>query len=189
MENQKPSAPTVASLDMGDQLSQRLAQLGQEHCVFSRQQQLFAVSVAAAREVLIGESLTTVPKAPPALVGVLNLRGEVLPLVKLDMLLDLPVRPPSPDDQVLVLSSENVELGLIVDRVREVRPIDPKDIGTVPETLPQHPLYKGCWQSPNGPVIVLDASGLVTAAVSVVSTGFREPTGVQSGGAAHSSAA
>lgn len=170
-----PNAPTAAPqpLDMTDQLSARLAQLGQEHCVFSRQQQTFAISVSAAREVLIGETATVVPQAPAPLVGVLNLRGEVLPLVKLDILLDLPPRPYVQDDQVLVVSCDGVDVGLIVDRVREVRPIDPKDITDVPSSMTSHRLYKGCWQSPNGAVIILDAGGLVASAVDVVSSGFR----------------
>ncbi|MBI3784129.1 MAG: chemotaxis protein CheW, partial [Deltaproteobacteria bacterium] len=106
--------------DVGDQLHARMAQLGQEHCVFARSGQLYAVGVGAAREVLIGESLTTVPQAPEGLVGVLNLRGEVLALLRLDTLLDLPTRPyVAAGDPVLVLSCSGIDLGVIVDRVRE----------------------------------------------------------------------
>jgi purine-binding chemotaxis protein CheW len=168
-----PSSPPVV-FDVSDQLSTRLAQLGQEHCVFLRNDQAFAVGVAAAREVLIGESITPVPQAPKALVGVLNLRGEVLPLVRLDTLLDQPSGRQLADDQILVLSCSGVDLGIIVDRVREVRPIDPKDIKSMPAGGPSHRLFKGCWEGPTGRTIILDSDGLVAAAVAVVNRGFRE---------------
>lgn len=173
METSREAA-VIVPFDMGDQLSARLAQLGQEHCVFARQRQLFAVSVSAAREVLIGEMITPVPQAPPALVGVLNLRGEVLPIVRLDPLLDLPVQPPTVEDQILVLSCHGVDVGVIVDRVREVRPIDPKEITAIPESLAPHHLYRGVWQGPAGAVIVLDAMALVSTAADVVCAGFRD---------------
>ncbi|HVM94789.1 MAG TPA: chemotaxis protein CheW [Candidatus Acidoferrales bacterium] len=164
--------------DVGDQLSARLAQLGQEHCVFLRNGQLYAVAVGTAREVLIGESITSVPQAPEALIGVLNLRGEVLPLLRLDTLLDLPARPYlAADDQVLVLSCGGTDLGVIVDRVREVRPIDPKQITAIPAEISAHRLFKGCWEGPSGRVIILDADGLVAAAVALVTRGFRERRG------------
>jgi|JRYF01.1.fsa_nt_gb purine-binding chemotaxis protein CheW len=174
METVREPAAAILPFDIGDQLTARLAQLGQEHCVFARQEHLFAVSVSAAREVLIGEAITPVPQAPPVLVGVLNLRGEVLPIVRLDPLLDLPSQPPTSEDQILVLSYRGTDVGVIVDRVREVRPIDPKEITALPDSTAAHRLYRGAWPGPMGTVIVLDAAGLVSAAAELVSAGFRD---------------
>jgi purine-binding chemotaxis protein CheW len=174
MDAAKPAITTLPLFDLSEQLNSRLAQLGQEHCVFSWGQQLFAVTVSAAREVLLSENVTPVPQARPPLLGVLNLRGDVLPLLRLEELLDLPQPACRPDHQVLVLSCDGVDLGVIVDRVREVRPIDPKEISAaMPDGLPQHRLFKGCWLGPSGAVIVLDASDLIRTAVSIVTEGFH----------------
>ncbi len=177
MSDRAGAPAATLPFDISDQLSARLAQLGQEHCVFTRHSYTFALAVSAAREVLIGEASTPVPQAPPALAGVLNLRGEVLPLVKLDDLLDLPPRPYESDDQILVVSYEGIDLGLVVDRVRDVRPINPNDIIPLPDTVPQHPLFKGAWETQSGTVILLDAKGIVSRAVAVVSDGFRDYSG------------
>ncbi len=51
----------------------------------------FAVDVADAREVVVLDTTTAVPGAPPAVLGVMNLRGHVLPVVEARPLLGLPV--------------------------------------------------------------------------------------------------
>ncbi|MBI3785959.1 MAG: hypothetical protein HY270_21410, partial [Deltaproteobacteria bacterium] len=54
------------------------------------------------------------------------------------------------------------------------RPIDPKQIKTLPPDAVAHRLFKGCWEGPSGRVIILDAEGLVNTAVALVTRGFRE---------------
>jgi purine-binding chemotaxis protein CheW len=51
----------------------------------------FAVDVTDAREVVVLETTTPVPGAPAAVIGVMNLRGNVLPVVEARPLLGLPV--------------------------------------------------------------------------------------------------
>ncbi len=167
---------TEGALDVDAQLSARLAQLGQEHCIFSRHGQVYALSVSTAREVLMSERVTPVPRAPATLVGVLNLRGEVLPLVYLDALLQLPFRAYGSDDQVLVLASNNVWVGIVVDKVRDVRPINPKEVTAVPASIPIHPVYKSYWNGTGDSVIILDGDTLVAAATTLVSRGLQEAT-------------
>lgn len=41
---------------------------------------LYAVDMATAREVVVAPSVTELPHAPPTIVGVFNLRGEVVPV-------------------------------------------------------------------------------------------------------------
>ncbi len=160
--------------DLAARLSARLAHLGQDYCIFTCGGRDFAASVVAAREVLPGEEATPVPQAPPALVGVLNLRGQVLPLVQLDSLLDMPARPYAADDQILVLSAADVDIGLVVDRVRDVRTIDDTEIQPHPSGTPAQHLFRGCWASPMGVVTVLDAEKVVNEAVRTVSVRFQQ---------------
>lgn len=160
--------------NLADRLKARLANLGQDYCIFTRSEREFAASVTAAREVLTGEVATPIPQAPAALVGVLNLRGEVLPLVQLDSLLGIPTRPYTPGDQIVVLSANDVDIGLVVDRVRDVRAIAPTDITAYPDGSPTAHLCRGYWSSPTGLVSVLDPTKLIDAAVRAVSTRFQQ---------------
>jgi purine-binding chemotaxis protein CheW len=165
-----PAQATQA--DLSDQLNERLAQLGQEHCLFTRNGEWFALTIQAAREVLIEETPAPVPHAPQLLAGVINLRGEVLPLVYFDRLMGLESRPMLPEDQILVVQHGNVQMGLIVDRVREVRPIPPQDIRPATEAE-RRPHVRGIWHSGAGPVFVLDPDSLTHTAVNSMRQGFE----------------
>ncbi len=164
--------PIPAQIDLNDQLSERLAQLGQEHCLFTRHGQWFALTIQAAREVLIDELPAPVPHAPQLLAGVINLRGEVLPLVYFDLLVGFEWKPLLPEDQILVVQRGNVQMGLIVDRVREVRPIPPQEVRT-PEAQRLSAHVKGVWESAAGQVLVLDPDSLTRAAVEHMRKGFE----------------
>ena len=67
----------------------RRRERGEDHCIFTRGPHDLALPVTVAREMLTGETATAVPQAPSHLVGVLNLRGDVLPLVQIDRWLAL----------------------------------------------------------------------------------------------------
>jgi chemotaxis signal transduction protein len=75
----------------------------------------FAVDVADAREVVLLETTTTVPGAPPSVLGVMNLRGNVLPVVEIRPLLGLPVRAAS--DRALVLADGNRRAAVLIENV------------------------------------------------------------------------
>ena len=164
----------MTHFDLAARLSARLAHLGEDYCIFTRSGRDFAISVAAAREVLTGERATPVPQAPSALIGVLNLRGVVLPLMQLDTLVALPTRPYVPGDQVLVLSTADVDIGLVVDRVRDVRTIDATEMKEYPPGTASHQLFRGYWPSSTGVVTVLNAEKLVVRAVAAVRERFHQ---------------
>ena len=79
--------------------------------------QALALPAAAVQEVLRPRPLTRVPHAPPGLLGVVNLRGGVLPVVSLAQLLGLAASPPSPAARVVVVEGR-LRVGLLVDSVR-----------------------------------------------------------------------
>ena len=139
---------------------------GREHCLFECGGQVFATDLAVMREVLSGKLATPVPQAPPALVGVVDLYGEVLPVVQLSTLLGLRARPYTPANPIRVLIASDTKIGVAVDRVRQVRPIDPDAL-----TSATHKLYRGwCATSAGPPIAVLNTEALVAHAVQTVAS-------------------
>jgi purine-binding chemotaxis protein CheW len=163
-------------------LRARPARLEQDYCVFTRSGRDFAVSVSAAHEVVAGKAVTQVPQAPVALIGVVNLRGEVLPLLQLDSLLGMPPQPYSAGSQIVVVSSNDVDVGLLVDRVRDVRAIDAREITPCPTGEPGHRLCCGDWRSPTDIVAVLDAEKLVAEAINTISVPLQRRLSCCGGG-------
>ena len=81
----------------------------------------YAVELRWVREVVTLGFVTAVPTAPPALGGVCNLHGTILPVLDVGALLDLPPgAAPRQGDGALVLEAEGILCGLRVDQVDHV---------------------------------------------------------------------
>ncbi len=98
--------------------------------------ELFAVNVSKVLEVLQNENITKVPNAPDYIKGIINFRGEVVPVFESRTRFNLTERK---DDEtyviiVLDLSSENdtFRIGAIVDKVQDVINISEDEIKPVP---------------------------------------------------------
>jgi purine-binding chemotaxis protein CheW len=84
-------------------------------CVFALAGQPFAIDVTQVREVAIFEEWTTVPLAPPHLVGVANLRGDVVPIADARAVLGLPARRGARKVPTLIVEAEGFEVALVID--------------------------------------------------------------------------
>lgn len=81
----------------------------------------YAVELRWVREVVSLGFVTNVPTAPPALAGVCNLHGAILPVLDLAALLDgVPGLPARQGDGALVVEAEGVTCALRVDQVDHV---------------------------------------------------------------------
>lgn len=86
-------------------------------CVFTLAGEPFALDAAHVREVMVFDEWTTVPLAPPHVVGVANLRGEVVAITDGRALLGLPARRGGRRVPTLVVAAEGLEAALVVDEV------------------------------------------------------------------------
>jgi len=97
----------------------------------------YAVLVADVREVLKMFQLTSVPNTPEYILGVMSLRGTMLPIMDLCRRFGLPAGVQDQKSRIVVVSSADEEVGLLVDRVTGVFSILPDDIKPAPENLEQ----------------------------------------------------
>jgi purine-binding chemotaxis protein CheW len=80
-------------------------------------QEQYALPVDRVLEVAELGDLTPVPGSPPEVVGIRNLRGQVIPVLALAMLLGLPTADP---DRIVVAELGDLRAGLAVDAVVDV---------------------------------------------------------------------
>jgi purine-binding chemotaxis protein CheW len=97
----------------------------------------YAVLVADVREVLKSYHLTIVPNSPDYILGVMTLRGTVLPVIDLCKRFGLAQATKDEKSRIVVASSADEEAGLLVDRVTGVFKILPDEIKPVPENIEQ----------------------------------------------------
>lgn len=76
--------------------------------------------------------ITRVPKAPNFVEGVINLRGEIVPVIDLKKRFDLPVVETTDNTRIIIVTVDDITVGMIVDSATEVVQLAQKDIEPAP---------------------------------------------------------
>lgn len=118
-----------------------------EYLAFRLSDETYALPIEAVREIVKVPPLTEVPRSEPELLGVINLRGEVLPVFDLKLRLRLsstpaPVAGPEADltkiprsARILILREETGDAGVLVDAVQEVVRLRPSTLEPPPRGI------------------------------------------------------
>lgn len=80
----------------------------------------YAFPLERVREVVKPGPITPVPSIPEHILGVMNLRGEILPVLDPKQLLGLGTATPSPQGRVIVVKAPGMSVGLLADGVEDV---------------------------------------------------------------------
>ncbi len=124
--------------------------------------ELFAISVHKVLEVLEKQEITKVPNTPELIKGVINFRGEILPVVEARYKFNMPEREPDAKYVIIVLeltSDENkIMLGVIADSVKDVLEINDQELKDVPDmgVSFNHDYLKGMLKLNSGFLMLLD---------------------------------
>ncbi len=95
----------------------------------------YAVDIMRVREIIRPQKLTALPKAPPFVEGVINLRGTVIPVMDLRQRFALPARSNRQGSKLLIVAAFRCTIGLVVDEVTEVVTVPAYDIKPPPEMM------------------------------------------------------
>lgn len=98
---------------------------------------IYAIDVAKVREVLDFPNITKVPKMPEYMCGVINLRGNVVPVVDLRLKFGMPKTERTINTCIIVveaiIENENSIIGAVADSVQEVIELESKLIEPPPK--------------------------------------------------------
>jgi purine-binding chemotaxis protein CheW len=100
---------------------------------FTLDENTYAVDIMRIREIIKPQKLTSLPKAPSYVEGVINLRGSVIPVIDMRKRFDLPVREMDTAVRLLIVRVARQLLGFIVDNVTEVITVPARDIKPPPQ--------------------------------------------------------
>jgi purine-binding chemotaxis protein CheW len=128
---------------------------------FQIAQESYAIELNRIRIIHPLKELTFIPGTPDFIRGVINLRGEIISVVDLKVFFDLPDQGFTNLSQVIILSSDEMEFGILADAVLGVAEILKTDIQPSLPTLNgiRADYLKGI--TGNG-MVVLDVEKLLT---------------------------
>lgn len=119
---------------------------------------LFGVTADHVVEIITNHSITKVPLLPDYIRGIINLRGQVIPIVDIRLLLGQPQRQ---DTCIMILELEDSSIGILVDSVQRMLDVQRDTITSVPTQNPQK-LVSGMCALPDGQtMLVFDCAQLM----------------------------
>lgn len=107
---------------------------------------LYALDIHLAREIVEMMPITPVPRAPPHIAGIINLRGEITNIIKLNEILALPENEDRENQKIIVLMSDESggsNLGIIVDNVHSVIQVDENTIDKMDSAFSKEAYVRG----------------------------------------------
>lgn len=134
----------------------------QSYLTFNLGNETFAANVEKVLNILEMTPITKVPKSSDYMKGVINLRGNVLPVIDLRIKFGMTASQITVDSCIVVLNTEidndMIVLGILVDGVSEVLEIEDEKIEPTPSigTKYKPEFLKGIWKRENGFVMVLN---------------------------------
>ena len=99
--------------------------------------QVFCVNIMAVREIRGWAPSTTLPHTPDHVLGVINLRGSVIPVI--DMAIRLGLKPIEPTERsaIIVTQIASKLVGLLVENVSDMITVKNSDLQPAPDVLPE----------------------------------------------------
>ncbi len=95
----------------------------------------FAIPILNIQEIIKPIEYTRVPGVPEYVMGVFNLRGNVIPLIDLRRKFSLPPSEQTPETRYIVMKHEDNIVGFIIDKLTEAIRMKKSNIDTPPEKL------------------------------------------------------
>jgi purine-binding chemotaxis protein CheW len=110
----------------------RQHQRGGKFLTFFLAEEEYGIEILKVHEIIGMMSITSVPRTPQYIRGVINLRGKVIPIIDLRLKFGMESIPQTEETCIIVVQAQGVELGIVVDRVSEVLDIPADDIDETP---------------------------------------------------------
>lgn len=95
----------------------------------------FAVPILSIQEIIKPIEYSRVPSTPSYVLGVFNLRGNVIPLINLRLKFNMSAQKDNEDTRYIVIKHKEQTAGFVIDRLTEALRLKESNIDPAPETI------------------------------------------------------
>ena len=124
----------------------------------------FGVDIMRVQEIIRIQTITKVPQMPGYIEGIINLRGNVIPVIDLRKKFELQTQEFTDQTRIIVVNINSRTVGFIVDSVHEVLRLGDEHIGPPPEIIAgiSRKYISGVGKIENRLIILLDLNQILS---------------------------
>ncbi|HCR44203.1 MAG TPA: chemotaxis protein CheW [Ruminococcaceae bacterium] len=171
------------------QASDEAAELEKKYLTFWTGEELFGIPITDVVQIISMQEITALPDFPDYAKGVINLRGEIVPVIDMRIRLGKPEAEYNDNTCIIVTNIEDSYMGFIVDTVDEVTDIEDDKISPPPKVSKDitNRYLTGIGQNGDKVVLLLDIAKILnenefelvtqTAKENTADSGGEEPGG------------
>ena len=109
------------------------AALKNRYLTFVLENEQYGVEILRVKEIIGYQTATHIPRTPAYVLGVLNLRGVIIPVIDLRTKLGMDKSEPSTYTAIIIAQIHGSSIGFVVDQVQEVAAFGEEEISDAPE--------------------------------------------------------
>jgi purine-binding chemotaxis protein CheW len=117
---------------MAEQQRRQVEAAAMQWVTFHLDEETYGINVMQVQEVLPMTEIAPVPGAPPFVMGIINLRGNVVTVIDTRMQFGLAPREADQSGRIVVIEAGNQVAGILVDSVAEVIEVKQSEVDTAP---------------------------------------------------------
>lgn len=142
-------------------MSDRIEQL----VTFMVHEEEYGIPIMDVFEIIFVPPITVIAKAPSAIIGIVNLRGQIIPVIDLRLLFLQNQTERSKKQRVIVTRAKGQTIGLLVDEVTEVLRTDSASVDRPPQSLsnPNTSYIRSIYKLDKRMVVLLDMERILTS--------------------------
>lgn len=134
-----------------------------KYLIFSMGKELYGMEIRYITEIIGIQPITEVPEMPEYITGITNLRGKIIPVMDARLRFHKEVREYDGRTCIIVLDTNEISIGLIVDSVAEVLTMSDEEIAPPPDINKNgHKYIKGIGKAGGSVKLLLDCQKLLT---------------------------
>lgn len=133
-----------------------------EFVVFSLDEQRYALNLSVVKTTVRAVEVTPLPKAPDIVVGVINVKGQIIPVVNVRQRFDLPEREMELSDRLIIAITSRRTVALLADAVMGVVELGAQQVVATEEVLPGVEYVEGVLKLPDGLVLIHDLDSFLS---------------------------
>ncbi|MCK9223548.1 MAG: chemotaxis protein CheW [Candidatus Muirbacterium halophilum] len=148
----------------------KTSQMAGKYLTFIVGSEIYGIEILKVQEIIGMMNVTKFPKAPCYVRGVINLRGNVIPVIELRNKFDMDVTEDTEKTCIIVIQLDKLKEGIIVDEVREVIDISESNIETPPQFGIDEEMnfVKGVGKIDEKVIILLDIDRLISGDSEII---------------------